>query len=168
VPVEPVPVPVVVEEIPPAPPARFDRRWLLIGGPVAGAAAALFGVAAWRGRAVVTPGFEKFRGPVLESTDPLLVAISHPIVYHASQRAQRLTDERLGPMATPGQRPINVPAKDLDGSDMIPSLNQYTGFGDMIVTTEVASMLARRGGSVRVRWADSVPFADLRQGQRYL
>ena len=63
---------------------------------------------------------------------------------------------------------IDVPAKDLDGSDIVPSTNQYTGFGDIIVTTEVAAMLARRGSSVGVRWAGSVPFADLRQGRTLL
>jgi hypothetical protein len=147
---------------------EVSRRWLMIGGPLAGAAAALLGLAAWRGRQVATSGFERFWGPVFASEEPLLVAISHPIVYHASQRAHRMTDERLGPMAGPGQRVIDVPAKELDGSDLIPSINQYTGFGDMIVTTEVAAMLARRGQAVRVRWADSVPFADLRQGQTIL
>ena len=66
------------------------------------------------------------------------------------------------------QRPIHVDPKALDGSDMIPVLNQYVGFGDMVVGTEVAAMLARRSKGVRIRLASSVPFADLRQAQTLL
>jgi hypothetical protein len=79
-----------------------------------------------------------------------------------------LTDERLGPQTTPVQRPVDVPPNQLDGSDLIPVRNQYIGFGDMIVTTEIASMLARHGQSMRIRWANSLPFADLRQARTLL
>lgn len=141
-----------------------DRRWFLAaaGGTV------LAAVAAWRWRAAASTPFDQFWGPVFASKEPLLVGISHPIVYHASARAHRMTDERLGPQATPEQRPIDVAPSQLDSTDLIPVRNQYIGFGDMIVTTEIASMLARNGQSMRIRWADSLPFADLRQARTLL
>jgi len=151
-----------------AKPPAVSRRALFIGGPLAGAAAAALGVVAWRRNQLANSGFEKFWGPVFNAKDPLLLAISHPIVYLASRRAHQLTDDRLGPMPGPGQRAIDVPAKELDGGDFKPTSNQFIGFGDMIVTTEVAAMLARHGQSVRARSAESVPFADLRQGQTLL
>ena len=66
------------------------------------------------------------------------------------------------------QRAIQLPAEELDGSDMVPIFNQYVGFGDMVAATEVAGMLARRGKNVRVRLASSLQFADLRQAQTLL
>lgn len=150
------PTAAVTPSAPPAP--TFDRRWFFAVGGAAVAAAA-----AWRWRSTPATPFELFWAPVFAARDPLLVGISHPIVYHASPRAHQLTDERLGPQRTPEQRPINVAPNQLDATDLIPVRNQYIGFGDMIVTTEIASMLARHGQSMRVRWADSLPFADLRQ-----
>jgi hypothetical protein len=76
-----------------------------------------------------------------------------------------LSEQRLPVQPVPLQRPVQVDAKEMDGSDMVPVLNQYVGFGDMVVGTEVAAMLGRHSKKVRVRLASSVPFADLRQGQ---
>ncbi|HYP04773.1 MAG TPA: hypothetical protein VER03_00955 [Bryobacteraceae bacterium] len=110
----------------------------------------------------------QFWRPVFASSDPLLLVVGHPVVYHPSTRAINLSEQRLPPMTVPVQRPIRVDPKELDGSDIIPVLNQYVGFGDMVVGTEVAAMLARHNKSVRTRLASSVPFADLRQAQTLL
>ena len=67
--------------------------------------------------------FEQFWAPVFAANDPLLVGISHPIVYPVSARAHQLTDERLGPQTTPAQRPIDVASKQLDATDIIPVRN---------------------------------------------
>ena len=66
------------------------------------------------------------------------------------------------------QRPIQVPPNELNGSDLVPVLNQYVGFGDMIAANEVTSMLARKSHEVRVRLASNVEFADLRNVQTLL
>jgi hypothetical protein len=112
--------------------------------------------------------FKLFWEPVLRSPDPLLVGVAHPIVYHASGRALKLSEENLPPQDIPLQRPIHVPPDKLDGSDLIPVFNQYVGFGDMVVATEVSSMLASRGKLVRLRLASNVEFADLRQAPTLL
>lgn len=118
--------------------------------------------------AATNDALSKFWDPVFASSEPLLLVVGHPVVYHPSRRALHLSELRQAPMRVPVQRPIDVDPKQLDGSDMVPVLNQYVGFGDMVVGTEVAAMLARHSKAVRIRLASSVPFADLRQAQALL
>ena len=66
------------------------------------------------------------------------------------------------------QRPIQVAPEELNGSDLVPVLNQYVGFGDMIAADEVTAMLARKSHAVRVRLASNIEFADLRNVQTLL
>ena len=131
-------------------------------------AIATFGVFKWINLNSGEEGYRNFWEPVFRSSDPLLLAVASPIVYHPSARAARMSAENLPPQILPMQRPIQVPANKLDGSDLIPVLNQYVGFGDMVVATEVATMLGRKAKPVRVRLASSVQFADFRKGQTLL
>ena len=94
--------------------------------------------------------------------------MAHPIVYHPSGRALKLSEQNLPPQDIPLQRPIQVSPKELNGSDLVPVLNQYVGFGDMIAANEVTSMLARKSHMVRVRLASNIEFADLRNVQTLL
>jgi hypothetical protein len=112
--------------------------------------------------------FQRFWEPVLRSHDPLLIAMAHPIVYHPSSRAFKLSEQNLPPQEVPMQRPIQVAPQDLDSTDLVPVLNQYVGFGDMIAANEVTSMLTRKSHGVRVRLASNLEFADLRNVQTLL
>jgi hypothetical protein len=112
--------------------------------------------------------FRQFWDPVLRSSDPLLLAVAHPIVYHASGRAIRMSEENLPKQDVPLQRQIQVPANKLNGSDIVPVFNQYVGFGDMVAATEVSSMLGRSSKGVRIRMASNVEFADLRKAPTML
>lgn len=152
----PVPVPASF-------PARHPNRRLLWIGTVALICAA--GLAAWK-IAKPNPNAEAFRlfwEPVFRSSDPLLIAIAHPIVYHPSGRALRLSEQNLPPQEVPVQRAIQVPPNELNGSDIVPVFNQYVGFGDMVAANEVTAMLARKSRTVRVRMASGIEFADLRK-----
>jgi hypothetical protein len=131
-------------------------------------AVTLFGVTKWTAGAPPTERFRRFWEPVFATPEPLLLAVANPLVYHASARATRISEAHLPPLRIPMQRPIQVPPDELDGSDLIPVQNQYVGFGDMVVATDVAAMLARNSKSVRVRLASSVQFDDLRQSQTLL
>jgi hypothetical protein len=114
--------------------------------------------------------FQRFWDPVFRDPAPLLVAVAHPIVYHASGRAVRMNEERLPPQDTPLQRAIQLPPNELNGADMVPVYNQYVGFGDMVVATEVVSMVSHgsRPKAVRLRMASGVEFADLRKAPTLL
>jgi len=109
--------------------------------------------------------FQRFWNPVFQSREPLLLAVGHPLVYHASARAQKLNEELLPAQPWPAQRPLQVPPEKLNGSDLVPVLNQYVGFGDMVVATQVATMLGRKDKPFRMRLASNVAFADLKQTQ---
>ncbi|HLK68382.1 MAG TPA: hypothetical protein VKU19_33345 [Bryobacteraceae bacterium] len=107
--------------------------------------------------------FKRFWDPVLRAPEPMLVAVAHPIVYHASWHAMKLSEASQPPRETEAQRAIQVPPKELDGSDMIPVFNQYVGFGDMVAANEVSTMLTGRSKPSRLRLASGVVFEDLRK-----
>lgn len=114
------------------------------------------------------PAFQKFWAPAFESSTPLLIGVGHPIVYQPSERASRLSAGRLAPSTVPMQAPLRLMPNEMDGSDIVPVMNQFVGFGDMVAANEVSQMMARHGRSVRTLLASSIPFADLRQSQTYL
>jgi hypothetical protein len=158
------PVPPLVKQ----PPRHGNRKWIVWG--TLGAVAGLTALVAAR---LAAPGpnleaFQRFWEPVFRSHDPLLIAMAHPIVYHPSGRASKLSEQNLPPQEVGLQRPIQVAPKELDGSDMVPVLNQYIGFGDMIAANEVTSMLARQSHAVRVRLASNIEMGDLRNVQTLL
>jgi hypothetical protein len=115
-----------------------------------------------------TAAFDRFWSPVLHSSEPLLIGVGHPLVYQPSHRATALNEKRLAPAPFPMQRPLDLPPGELNGSDMVPVLNQYVGFGDMVAANEVSQMLARHSCAARLMLASSIPFAELRQSQAYL
>ncbi len=113
--------------------------------------------------------FQRFWDPVFHASEPLLIAMAHPIVYHPSSRARcGSANESLPPQEVPFQRALQVPPQELNGSDMVPVFNQYVGFGDMIAASEVTAMLGRNSRTARVRFASGVEFADLRKEQTLL
>ncbi len=121
--------------------------------------------------AAVSPNaeaFNRFWEPVFRAPEPLLVAVAHPIVYHPSVRALKLSQASQPSLETAGQRALQVPPNKLDGSDMVPVFNQYVGFGDLVAATDIAAMLSRKSKRVRVRMASSIEFADLRTSQTLL
>ncbi|MGC9971333.1 MAG: hypothetical protein ABSE56_12170 [Bryobacteraceae bacterium] len=112
--------------------------------------------------------FREFWRPLLGEGDRVLLAVAHPLVYHPSLRATRKSEERLPPETLPLQRPIQLPPNEVDGSDMIPVPDQYVGFGDLTVSTDLASFLARQGKTLRVRLASKVEFADFKDAPAIL
>jgi hypothetical protein len=157
--------PVVI--VKPPRPAWWRQRTTLAGVAVALTVALGTAYLKWTAASPNVEAFRLFWQPALRAAEPLLVAVAHPIVYHASRRALRLNNEVLGP-TTEGQRTLQLPPKMLDGSDMVPVLNQYVGFGDMVMATEITSLLARNQHATRVRFASAVEFADMRSGPTLL
>jgi hypothetical protein len=98
-----------------------------------------------------------------QGSGPVLIAMAHPLVYHASSRAIRLNEERLGPSPLPSQRPLQLLPQELNGSDIIPVPDQYVGYGDTVAAAEISALLARRSKDARLRPADQLEFADFRE-----
>lgn len=158
-------VPHVLAIVPPPQTKRRRYYWLAAGVLILIAVAG--GVAHFVSPNPNARAFRTFWEPVIGSNDPFLIAVAHPIVYHPSGRAQKLSLENQ-PKRDPLQRPIQVPPEKLNGNDLVPVFNQYVGFGDMVVATEVSTMLATKGKPVRLRMASNVEFADLRKAPTLL
>ena len=160
-------VAMVEKEAPAAPaavavaqPAR-SRKTLMVAGAVALVLVAV-GVALLSGVGRKPDLLRQFWKPVFDSSEPLLVGVANPLTYHPSLRAQKLNENRLPVLKVPRQRPIQLPAKELDGNDFIASPDQYVGVGDLVAVTQISAMLARHGKSMRLRLSDNISFADLR------
>jgi hypothetical protein len=171
-PAEPVPQQTAAE-IPPAgnKPEPVRRPWRIAVVAISLLAIVVAGLTLTRRVAPdsVEAGFQKFWAPVLEDSQPLLVGVGHPIVYLPSRRIALLDTHPKSDSPWPVQRKIELPPNErLTGSDMVPAMNQFVGFGDMVAANEVSQMLARRAHRVRVLMASSIPFADLRRSQAYL
>jgi hypothetical protein len=111
--------------------------------------------------------FQAFWSPVFQSSEPLVLAVANPIVYHPSRRIIGWSEAHQPPQDEPVQRPVLPPAK-MEGSDLVPVFNQYVGFGDMVAANEVSSMLARKSKAVHLRMASGIEFADLRKAPIFL
>ena len=158
--------PMVPEPAGPEPPNRRLLWWLAAGAAVMVLVVA--GVIRLTSPSPNAAAFQNFWEPVLRAHDPLILAVAHPIVYHPSSRAIKLSEQGLPPQEVPSQRPIQLAANELNGSDLVPVFNQYVGFGDMVAANEVTAMLGRSSREVRVRLANSLGLADLRNAQTLL
>jgi hypothetical protein len=156
--------------LPAAPPVptRDRRKWQFAG--IIAVSAAILLAAIGLKLSSANPGaalFQKFWAPVFQSPEPLILAVAHPIVYRPSHRVLQWSADHQPPPEDPTQRPITPPSQ-MDASDLLPVFNQYVGFGDMVAANEVSLMLALRSKDVRLRMANSVEFADLRNAPAFL
>jgi hypothetical protein len=161
---EPPPVPPLA--VSPAPGRLKPRRgwifWLTAAGLIAAAATLVMP------RLRPASAFDEFWKPLWRPPYPLTIAMAHPIVYHASKRARRLNEQRLGTERLPMQRPLQLLPNELDGSDIVPVIDQYVGYGDATAVSEISVLMGRHGGSVRIRSADKIAFADFREAPAVL
>ena len=72
-------------------------------------------------------GFDNFWQPAFDTPAPILLVMPHPIVYHPSSRALLLDEQLNGKPDLPTARPINIPARRLDGSDFVPVITNTSG-----------------------------------------
>jgi hypothetical protein len=149
------------------PAMRRAVRWRWAAAAVAVAALA---VAAWRWLVAPPPvgPVEAFWGPFLAADHSPLLALAHPIVYHPSARAV-LKHEARNPAARGLiQQPIQLPPGELDATDLVPVIDQYVGYGDLLAAVDLASYFARRGRQPRTRLASQLEFADMRDSPTIL
>lgn len=140
-------------------PGGRGMRWALL---------ALVGVAAlacWRIYVVQNQtAFDTFWAPFLRSSEPVVVAVAHPLVYRPSTRAYQLNSKRFGPPAPGTELPLKLPPDALNGSDFVPVMDQYLAFGDASAATSIQLLMAAHHRETHVRFGSKVEFADLRDG----
>jgi len=133
-------------------------RFSIVAGAIAAIAVSVF----WLRPAHFSPsGFDNFWQPAFDTPAPILLVMPHPIVYHPSSRALLLDEQLNGKPDLPTARPINIPARRLDGSDFVPVINQYVGLGDALAAHDVSSVFERHGRTAQIRVADRLDFNDL-------
>jgi hypothetical protein len=111
------------------------------------------------------PLFEVFWAPVVEHPRPLLVVVAHPIVYYPPDRVLRVTE---GLSRVPGYSPTQLPREKMEASEMVPVVDQFVGFGDMVAGVHVATMLARQRKPIRLVRGSTTAFADIQGGPAML
>ncbi len=112
--------------------------------------------------------FNQFWTPVLKGEGSILFAVPAPVVYHPSQRAT-LRDEELHPgPPSLGQRPLKLAPKELDGSDIVPVVDQYVGIGDMVAATELTRLFSRWSKPVHMRLSSKLEFTEMREAPTIL
>jgi len=112
--------------------------------------------------------FDQFWAPFWKAPDAVLVAMANPLVYQPSYRASHLNNAKLGPNPMLEQRVLQLPPDELNGSDMIPVADQFVGFGDAVVATQVAALLASHRKETRLRLGSKVQFEDFREAPSVL
>ena len=142
------------------------RKLLLLA--LAAASLSVAGVFAWQLLPVAYSPFATFWKPFFQSDVRPVIFIAHPIVYQPSSRASHLDEQLNGISQVPAQRAIHVAPNLLDGSDYVPSINQFVGFGDAQAALSLTSLLLKHHVAAGVRLASRVDFYDLRQARAIL
>jgi hypothetical protein len=125
-------------------------------------AAAALSVWGWQSYRAASPPFTVFWAPFFHTSEPVIVAIAHPLVYSPSSRAYQLNSKQVGPPDTAKQLPLQVPPSLLNGSDFVPQPDQYLAFGDAVAASNLQTILAKHGSDSHLRFASKVEFADFR------
>jgi hypothetical protein len=147
------------------PPAIPAKRSILPKALVALLLISALGFAGWRVFDAASPRpFDVFWGPFFHSSEPILVAIAHPMVYSPSAHAYALRSLRQPPnsLDLPSYASLQVPPSALNGSDFIPQPDKFLAFGDAAAQTAIQVLLAKHDRETRSRFASLVQFADLR------
>lgn len=137
---------------------RLDLKVLILGATVLLACVAAI---VWQAKSRRS-AFDTFWEPAFEGKTPLMIAMAHPIVYQPSLGAQRLDAKRNGYPSPPVQRALNLPLDDLRGSDFVPAMNQFVGFGDAEAAVRISSLFTQHRVLSRVRLASRMDFNDMR------
>jgi hypothetical protein len=159
---EPAEIPVF--ELPPAPvalvkPPHYRRRLWTIAGILG---AALLAAPLWQWLRAGATEFDVFWGPIFAQKNSVEILLAHPIAYHPSTRATELDKQINGESSRlPTQRAIQVPPNLLNGSDFVPALDQYVGFGDTVAALHMTTLFVEHHRTTRVRLADRVEFNEL-------
>ena len=102
------PEPVALQE-----PGRSRLWWWLAGG-AATLALVVYGIVRIGSPSPNGEAFQSFWEPVLRARDPLILAVAHPLVYHPSTRAIKMSEQNLPPQEVPSQRAIQLPGERVE------------------------------------------------------
>lgn len=141
----------------PAIPLRRRGLWLI----PAALAMVILAALLWRRSSYTSNDFDVFWEPIFGQKSPVEILLAHPVAYHPSTRATKLDEDINGKPRLLVQRAIRVPPNLLNGSDFLPAVDRYVGFGDTVAALRLTSLIVQHHGVIRVRLASRVEFNDL-------
>lgn len=140
---------------PQAVPAGTNRLWVAMGAVVLLSALAL-------ARFTTRSAFDDFWEPMIASRQPVVICLTHPVVFLLSERVQKEYVERHKIDQFAGPYVVRVDPKDLRPDDLVPATDQYVGSGDAYASSQFMAFLKARGGPAELRLGQDLTFADLR------
>ena len=118
-------------------------------------------VMVWGGRH--SPSLVKtFWRPVLESQNPALICMGHPVAYLLSGRVQERYRARTGKTLDQGPYEMKFEPNEVLGEDIVPIPDQFVGVGDAQAAFRIGTNLERFGKQAQFRTGYDVSFADLK------
>jgi hypothetical protein len=150
--------------------ARKPKHRLLRIAPVAALAVVVPIIVVLTRRSAPPPGpVDQFWAPVLASDKPVLLYCGQPVVYFLSGEVQKRYRRTLPPGKRRGAYPVTLDPKDsILGSDVIPVIDQFVGIGNAHTAALLTALLASKGKSVEIRYANDLSFSDLRRSPSVL
>lgn len=110
-----------------------------------------------------TPGsVEAFWRPVLDSPNPVLICVGHPVVYLLSGRVHQRYRERSGKRPDQGPYVMKFEPNEVLGEDIIPVPDQFLGVGDAQAGFRIGTSLEMFGKKSQFRTGYDVSFTDLK------
>jgi hypothetical protein len=116
----------------------------------------------WARRKTPAGPIEAFWKPVLESSNPPLICLGHPVVYLLSQKVHQQYRARSGKGLDQGPYELNHEPDEVLGADIIPVPDQYVGVGDAQAGFRIGTKLELMGKQSQFRTGYDVSFADLK------
>lgn len=104
---------------------------------------------------------ERFWAPVMEARRPVLICSGHPVVYLLRRRVHERF-KSLHPNLPPGPYVIRLPANEITGDDVVPTVGQYVGLGDDRTVAALTAWFGRTGKPYQLRTGNNITFADLK------
>ena len=105
---------------------------------------------------------ERFWGPVLESPNPVLICLGHPVVYLLSARVHQRYRERSGKRPDQGPYEMKFEPNEVLGQDLITVPDQFLGVGDAQAGFRIGTNLEQLGKKSQFRTGYDVSFSDLK------
>ena len=121
----------------------------------------LLSAAVWVRKTSAGP-VEAFWRPVLDSANPALICLGHPVVYLLSQAVHQRYRARSGKTLDQGPYELKFEPGEVLGADIIPVPDQYVGVGDAQAGFRIGTKLELMGKKSQFRTGYDVAFADLK------
>jgi hypothetical protein len=121
----------------------------------------LLSAAVWARRTPSGP-LEAFWRPVLDSGNPALICLGHPVVYLLSQEVHQRYRARSGKGLEQGPYELKFEPGEVLGADIIPVPDQFVGVGDAQAGFRIGTKLESLGKKSQFRTGYDVSFADVK------